>query len=178
MEQLRDFASDRVSLFVRLWVEMYCDDKADSTFPSASSWGCELKYMSHALSLSIIRQPLREAVSWNTIKRMIWNSGKSSASSWGCELKLTRHIRNYVVLMSASSWGCELKFLYPLPEYRSLSSASSWGCELKCVDIIGGIIVFSQPLREAVSWNDEEAMGLTTINRQPLREAVSWNNNL
>ena len=32
-----------------------------------------------------------------------------------------------------------------------------------------------QPLREAVSWNDEEAMGLTTINRQPLREAVSWN---
>ena len=79
----------------------------------------------------------------------------------------------------------------------AVSSASSWGCELKC----GYICLFprqlSQPLREAVSWNEINPVSvsectvslfvrlwveirvhrITSILRhcQPLREAVSWN---
>ena len=35
---------------------------------SASSWGCELKFASaHVLSDFLLRQPLREAVSWNVL---------------------------------------------------------------------------------------------------------------
>ena len=79
--------------------------------PSASSWGCELKYVSvnyrepfksqpprEAVSWNIIcishashllRQPPREAVSWNGNDTESGASDTPSASSWGCELKCT-----------------------------------------------------------------------------------------
>ena len=98
---------------------------------SASSWGCELKYL------------ICENSSWENL----------SASSWGCELKFLKIIQISIAFLSASSWGCELKcfahccfsFLcrQPLREAVSWnattpaalevlpSSASSWGCELK-----------------------------------------------
>ena len=56
---------DQVSLFVRLWVEMQILHADQATHPSASSWGCELKY---------------QMGRWRTLE--CW-----SASSWGCELK-------------------------------------------------------------------------------------------
>ena len=60
------------------------------------------------------------------------------------------------------------------PYSQPLREAVSWNLN----DYADAATKNRQPLREAVSWNDEEAMGLTTINRQPLREAVSWNINM
>ena len=77
-----------VSLFVRLWVEIPLLEYCQPTPTSASSWGCELKYipicqMLHSGDVSLFvrlwvemymlfpnrqchrRKPLREAVSWN-----------------------------------------------------------------------------------------------------------------
>ena len=83
-----------VSLFVRLWVEILnILTELGLAVPSASSWGCELKYSEdygqeyEELSASSwgcelkypwskdddqhgSGQPLREAVSWNTIRRV------------------------------------------------------------------------------------------------------------
>ena len=56
-----------VSLFVRLWVEMYDRGWNDALEKSASSWGCELKWMVSGSLKSNHRQPLREAVSWNAV---------------------------------------------------------------------------------------------------------------
>ena len=54
-----------VSLFVRLWVEISYGKSGTEPLWSASSWGCELKYL-HRKALQVNhRQPLREAVSWN-----------------------------------------------------------------------------------------------------------------
>ena len=55
-----------VSLFVRLWVEIVLVSAHMGARTSASSWGCELKYIWHAESEGYNCQPLREAVSWNT----------------------------------------------------------------------------------------------------------------
>ena len=56
-----------VSLFVRLWVEITTQLHKILTMPSASSWGCELKYICTSKSNYIYCQPLREAVSWNNM---------------------------------------------------------------------------------------------------------------
>ena len=148
---------------------------------SASSWGCELKYLNYS-------------------HRLLWSP---SASSWGCELKYTcdnstdhpinvslfvrlwveilHPPKNYSLSASASSWGCELKSLFHLllqpPGIVSLfvrlwvemnmtisgsminMSASSWGCELKYSPFTAILQQYCQPLREAVSWNAR--IGLT-----------------
>ena len=58
-----------VSLFVRLWVEMTGWWMDCRQMKSASSWGCELKYMAAKANLIMSK----------------------SASSWGCELKYRRN---------------------------------------------------------------------------------------
>ena len=138
-----------VSLFVRLWVEM----TIRIPFPvlsnrSASSWGCELKYIclihiSWTVPVSLF---VRLWVEINMPQYI--HDGSQSASSWGCELKLisVNHVPPF--FQSASSWGCELK--YSLPEMQVLNNR--------------------QPLREAVSWN--LVAPLTLI--EPFSSASSW----
>ena len=116
--------------------------------PSASSWGCELKYFSDChLSLP----PL-------------------SASSWGCELKYCLGIILCFDVRSASSWGCELKY-HPDEMCRSnlsqpLREAVSWNSSSSSTTRR----MESQPLREAVSWN---AMCLEQMEEDGL-SASSW----
>ena len=74
-----------VSLFVRLWVEMQINVTEYMIISSASSWGCELKWLLRYLSLSYF----------------------PSASSWGCELKFFLHhpaCRNYSVSLFVRLW--------------------------------------------------------------------------
>ena len=59
---------------------------------SASSWGCELKYLQTLSVSALSRQPLREAVSWNNGVQQAINADTVSASSWGCELKLDMYL--------------------------------------------------------------------------------------
>ena len=63
--------SSHVSLFVRLWVEMYCSGSKLIVVLSASSWGCELKCAERKWHNSKKGQPLREAVSWNTVNKRV-----------------------------------------------------------------------------------------------------------
>ena len=85
----------------------------------------------------IIRQPLREAVSWNPpISELV-----------------------LLLLLSASSWGCELKFSIVgidsvVKGRQPLREAVSWNA----VCVIAYIQVTGQPLREAVSWNTSEQL--------------------
>ena len=123
---------------------------------SASSWGCELKYIQTTRKKSNNSQPLREAVSWNFCAAVQCRGYWPSASSWGCELKLT--------LTLCSAVTC--------------SSASSWGCELKCSVFAADVCCPGQPLREAVSWNMIERFVSMSACCQPLREAVSWNDHV
>ena len=146
----------RVSLFVRLWVEIRIQPSWIHWYPSsASSWGCELKWLwaadmtktarcqplreavswnSHASRCLLLSnsQPLREAVSWNLTMLQICLRVLSSASSWGCELKYDRILESYKgirqPLREAVSWN------YVMIPRAALAcqSASSWGCELKC----------------------------------------------
>ena len=106
--------------------------------------------------MSFPGQPLREAVSWNTLSIGGVSAIRSSASSWGCELKYRGTLPRHNLHWSASSWGCELKCVYrwsavhdsPVSLFVRLwvemlitislrvtnMSASSWGCELKYAD--------------------------------------------
>ena len=82
-----------VSLFVRLWVEMYFRNLCSS--------------LKHS-------QPLREAVSWNTLSKAPSPQSMSSASSWGCELKYLYGDVNAMLpcqpLREAVSWNVACKF--------------------------------------------------------------------
>ena len=77
-----------VSLFVRLWVEMWLSGSAVCWPSSASSWGCELKcakflYGFNGIIVSLFVRLWVEISSINCFYSIIW----TSASSWGCELK-------------------------------------------------------------------------------------------
>ena len=99
-----------VSLFVRLWVEM------------------DGRWYEQKMGR---RQPLREAVSWNTnvCRRLYPWRGQP--------------------LREAVSWNTRRCVL----SMRASKSASSWGCELKFFVNVNIDYLSSQPLREAVSWN-------------------------
>ena len=121
--------------------------------PSASSWGCELKFFDVCGGLR----------------------GWLSASSWGCELKLIHFTRKRVVKVVSlfvRLW-VEMQDVWRTV-YRT-RSASSWGCELKCNFLITSPWSPGQPLREAVSWNIISRHITEFGESQPLREAVSWN---
>ena len=165
-----------VSLFVRLWVEIRSRYSPHRWSPSASSWGCELKCFSFLCCSSIIRQPLREAVSWN-------NAGFSHFRPVRCQ-----------PLREAVSWnGFKLDWIYSATR-QPLREAVSWNLILQVlylllyivslfvrlwVEILYSVTIRSyknrQPLREAVSWNFIVTFQLCLDARQPLREAVSWN---
>ena len=100
-----------VSLFVRLWVEI-------ARFIPVSGYTCS--------------QPLREAVSWNTVNYVGERVKGKSASSWGCELKY----KNIVLPML--TWIVSL-FVRLWVEITVEKFSMS---DIRC-----------QPLREAVSWN-------------------------
>ena len=77
-----------VSLFVRLWVEIYkarYTTKANRCQPlrEAVSWNVHTWHV----SISGQSQPLREAVSWNMTCDTLYLTTRSSVSSWGCKLK-------------------------------------------------------------------------------------------
>ena len=167
----------RVSLLVRLWVEIPPLSLIRNGMTSASLWGCELKYRYTISPECVIpRQPPCEAVSWNVSKEEYDEDVQVSASLWGCELKYYTvdnlwRIQgqppceavswNYSVhwdimdgKQSASLWGCELKWKLLTDAVRSVPSASLWGCELKFQEPWQGDSVLSQPPCEAVSWNE------------------------
>ena len=173
---LKKAEPNQVSLFVRLWVEMWM-------------WKEEIHHQ--------CCQPLREAVSWNisnirnrlhgkvSLFVRLWVemkgiggeiSPEESASSWGCELKCVILPSRINVTWSASSWGCELKYAFRSSVFIRNKSASSWGCELKCnreicMRISRFVSLFVRLWIE-IKWQDET---VETVLRQPLRETVRWN---
>ena len=122
-----------VSLFVRLWVEMIRQNTillilCRQPLREAVSWNTKI-----VLEVENTEsQPLREAVSWNTWNRydVYWSSCSQplrEAVSWNKRLSG----RWICCFKSASSWGCELKYQNCLRSRKYRKSASSWGCELK-----------------------------------------------
>ena len=121
-----------VDLFVRSWVEMpvppleYPHTQSTSSWGrelkwffqigrvaatmSTSSWGRELKYKQLRKQKRSLRRPLREVVSWNTIKQL--EKTKKSVDlfvrSWVEMTTSNACARDS--LLSTSSWGRELKF--------------------------------------------------------------------
>ena len=129
---LKKAEPNQVSLFVRLWVEIFRIFETDCMVKSASSWGCELK---------CVILPSRINVTW-------------SASSWGCELKYAFRSSVFIRNKSASSWGCELKcnreICMRISRFVSLF-VRLW-IEIKWQDETVETVL-RQPLRETVRWN-------------------------
>ena len=146
--------------------------------PSASSWGCELKYLVNLLYLLFLL----------------------SASSWGCELKCRQQKPHQSAdrcqpLREAVSWNVSRPIYIESDMCQPLREAVSWNTwdiikKGRCVvslfvrlwveiftTIFTVICVLRQPLREAVSWNILPYNIECFWERQPLREAVSWNIN-
>ena len=121
-----------VSLFVRLWVEMRCQRSGNTPdSSSASSWGCELKYDKTYEHPKRIRQPLREAVSWNV-----------------CDcIKIIR--KECQPLREAVSWNV---FIIILVRPVTVSLFVRLWVEIT-VEKFSMSDIRCQPLREAVSWN-------------------------
>ena len=168
-----------VSLLVRLWVEILMSRWKMPLIPSASLWGCELKWDLRVMVLTLLRQPPCEAVSWNSSRTGGLASARQSASLWGCELKYLFYVnrfsripvsllvrlwvemkkkgdRSYQISSSASLWGCELKCKGLYQRINGIRSASLWGCELKYFYCSMYKIKDRQPPCEAVSWNRYE----------------------
>ena len=123
-----------VSLFVRLWVEIPLKVSYPLWYlPSASSWGCELKYDPTCWTFNLFpRQPLREAVSWNTDCPIYpWVSVRQplrEAVSW-----------NYLCFSTKQYFEIVSLFVRLWVEIRYFRYSST--------------VKSGQPLREAVSWN-------------------------
>ena len=144
-----------VSLLVRLWVEIHKERKPESRrycqppceavswnatvsaliacwMPSASLWGCELKYNNILKLYQRHRQPPCEAVSWNSFVLSI-----SSASAFVSLL-----VRLWVEILFSffeslqESVSLLVRLWVEIVNNRYCShnfpSASLWGCELKC----------------------------------------------
>ena len=121
-----------VSLFVRLWVEIFLLPLRRASASSASSWGCELKYYNKLEGGVPIGQPLREAVSWNDTQ--------GSLSDRPCSVSL--FVRLWVEITKRRKSKKEVS-RQPLREAVSWNGYDGW-VYTKSI---------SQPLREAVSWN-------------------------
>ena len=143
-----------VILFVRMWVEIYCQLLWFLLHKlSSSSWGCELKWLLWFTINITFCHPLREDVSWN-----IPHSSLSNAD-------ISHPLREDV------SWNVMILMSQPCEK-----SSSSWGCELKYFKTIMQITDNSHPLREDVSWNELKKVQKQKWVSHPLREDVSWNN--
>ena len=182
-----------VSLFVRLWVEILGRLYMSLELGSASSWGCELKYESqHWRRKSHCCQPLREAVSWNTLKsRTIEQIAVSLFVRLWVEMTITfsdgdsENVSLFVRLWVEISADEDLTKMLAVSLFvrlwveilvdvddiqRQMKLASSWGCELKWENVCHVICGCGQPLREAVSWNNgvQQAINADTVS------ASSW----
>ena len=143
---------------------------------SASSWGCELKYslkhLNHAPhSVSLFVRLWVEMLICNKIQVSL-----TSASSWGCELKYVRlceYVSWYIVSLFVRLW-VEMHSVLPLSV--SWLSASSWGCELKWKFWTNSNSSKDVSLFVRL-WVEIRIGGVSAMRsaRQPLREAVSWN---
>ena len=162
---------------MRLWVEILFRRFSQLEFSSASSWGCELKYRdgqdtennlrvslfvrlwvemspSTVLKLSLYRQPLREAVSWND-----GISTKSQMLDVSLFVRLWVEIFSICCIMfkkeSASSWGCELKWFGGYSDWSRYSVSLFVRLWVEIIlPLMQKYLNSCQPLREAVSWNE------------------------
>ena len=144
-----------VSLFVRLWVEIMAVRYSRDT--GLVSLFVRLWVEMHWLRWSprmLLRQPLREAVSWN-------NPGSSVFGRTCCQ-----------PLREAVSWN-GLQFRTPYRNQEVSLFVRLWVEILLAARVIRWLPC--QPLREAVSWNVNHPGQIIHERRQPLREAVSWN---
>ena len=145
-----------VSLFVRLWVEMLLSVQYTTASRSASSWGCELKYLfPRNLQNAHDRQPLREAVSWNkmVVKPSIHRNNRQplrEAVSWNKFNNLVEMLQLRQPLREAVSWNIPRYF--PCKNTPVVSLFVRLWVEILLRPVL--VHVFCrQPLREAVSWN-------------------------
>ena len=121
---------------------------------SASSWGCELKY------INAERYRRHREVS---LFVRLWVEILVIAYMCLC-LAVSLFVRLWVEIKSA------------LRKQNPTKSASSWGCELKCnreicMRISRFVSLFVRLWIE-IKWQDET---VETVLRQPLRETVRWN---
>ncbi len=105
--------------------------------PSASSWGCELKYTMNWTLQRNTCQPLREAVSWNSasIRSTTLSNGRQplrEAVSWNMTGDYMVAVQEGQPLREAVSWNslCQRNLT------EKVGSASSWGCELKFIHAV------------------------------------------
>ena len=120
-----------------MWVEIRCSRCPHRiSCPSSSSWGCELKYPFFEYWHNLNGHPLREDVSWNTIRHAIANYERCHPLredvSWNITSLFSPHLHKVILFvrmwvemklsswvswhwLSSSSWGCELK--YHVPEH-------------------------------------------------------------
>ena len=161
---------------MRLWVEILKKALHTTAFPSASSWGCELKYG----IMPTIQKYNSSASSWGCELKSLWNILRVNncirqplreAVSWNNPCSTISAVQSSQPLREAVSWNVEQKVL----TQDGKLSASSWGCELKCQGRRYPLLYSRQPLREAVSWNFDRSHNAQNVTCQPLREAVSWN---
>ena len=121
-----------VSLLVRLWVEMLSRRQMNGSRPSASLWGCELKFscwllllIRHTVSLlvrlwvEISLCPLASRIRSVSLLVRLW---VEISSLWVFRLLSDRQPPCEAVSWNASS---------PRGELSCGLSASLWGCELK-----------------------------------------------
>ena len=146
-------------------------------FPSASLWGCELKYYYYVSSLTCNRVSLLVRL-WVeiTIQKPTSTLSTASASLWGCELKSKHYIKKEVELLVSLLVRLWVEIALSKLSVNSVaSSASLWGCELKWVTAWARQRLKRQPPCEAVSWNNSAKFLASVRICQPPCEAVSWN---
>ena len=183
-----------VSLLVRLWVEMILSSCVCFVLESASSWGCELKFVPDDLLFRVPRrQPPREAVSWNDDNAGLPEEKKRQppreAVSWNVDCADAATITELVSLLVRLWVEMWFRLLKTQSRYVSLlvrlwvemsktcsrqighkASASSWGCELKFSVDRQLLRRLRQPPREAVSWN----VNIIRSTRPSRTSASSW----
>ena len=188
--------SVRVSLFVRLWVEMLSVSSVMFSVLSASSWGCELKCNPSTHTNSLYGQPLREAVSWNVSELSVMPQSLVSlfVRLWVEMLPKMRAYKPDSVSLFVRLWveiishyRFFIRCRQPLREAVSWNRLEDQECKYAIRQPLREAVSWnkrrkgeyhheeSQPLREAVSWNNLSTIPSPALNGQPLREAVSWN---
>ena len=168
--------SCQVSLLVRLWVEIWHKDKYQKIIPSASLWGCELKFlvlpnltMMVFVSLlvrlwveikakAVTKYPYLVSLLvrlWVEMQPDLWYR---SAVLVSLLVRLwVEMVRRLVTVggvqgqppCEAVSWN----FRYANRTVLATTSASLWGCELKYHWYFLSLDPIRQPPCEAVSWN-------------------------
>ena len=98
---------------------------------SASSWGCELKYVWGKIRKAGWGQPLREAVSWNALGRHYsWKWSVSLFVRLWVEIVYRLYRLRYIQVSLFVRLWVEIQNNRNM-DTEHQSSASSWGCELK-----------------------------------------------